>query len=195
MYVCTKHTSSPKISHGVDDCLCNFLSKGSSNPLNIPFLLTSSGRSRTVYYSGVCIAGNRSCIRMWWCFWKFQWFHRHNLWPWKLCGTKIQSWWGSCLSPYIQVKQPSWLTQTIIVSSCNYKLGNAETQVLHGLVKRWLEELKDDKEEALQAVFVFRVPIISTVNQISCSMYASANHIIDGFPSCQVKQFIRVTYY
>ncbi|EEE53705.1 hypothetical protein OsJ_00031 [Oryza sativa Japonica Group] len=61
-----------------------------------------------------------------------------------------------------------------------------ETQVLHGLVKRWLEELKDDKEEALQAVFVFRVPIISTVNQISCSMYASANHIIDGFPSCQV---------
>lgn len=64
--------------------------------------------------------------------------------------------------------------------------GNAETQVLHGLVKRWLEELKDDKEETLQAVFVFRVPIINSVNQISCNIYASANQIIDGFPSCQV---------
>lgn len=64
--------------------------------------------------------------------------------------------------------------------------GNAETQVLHGLVKRWLEELKDDKEETLQAVFVFRVPIINSVNQISCNIYASANKIIDGFPSCQV---------
>jgi hypothetical protein len=81
------------------------------------------------------------------------------------------------------------------LENCVVRRYSPETQVLHGLVKRWLEELKDDKEEALQAVFVFRVPIISTVNQISCSMYASANHIIDGFPSCQVKQFIRVTYY
>ncbi|KAL5221938.1 hypothetical protein ABZP36_026651 [Zizania latifolia] len=61
-----------------------------------------------------------------------------------------------------------------------------EMQVLHGLVKRWLEELKDDKEEALQAVFVFRGPLISSVSRISCSIYASANHIIDGFPSCQI---------
>ncbi|KAG8046251.1 hypothetical protein GUJ93_ZPchr0008g11731 [Zizania palustris] len=60
-----------------------------------------------------------------------------------------------------------------------------EMQVLHGLVKRWLEELKDDKEEALQAVFVFRGPLISSVSRISCSIYPSANHIIDGFPSCQ----------
>uniref|UniRef100_A0A0E0JD34 Uncharacterized protein n=1 Tax=Oryza punctata TaxID=4537 RepID=A0A0E0JD34_ORYPU len=72
------------------------------------------------------------------------------------------------------------------LENCVVRRYSPETQVLHGLVKRWLEELKDDKEEALQAVFVFRVPIISTVNQISCSMYASANHIIDGFPSCQI---------
>uniref|UniRef100_A0A0D9UVS6 Uncharacterized protein n=1 Tax=Leersia perrieri TaxID=77586 RepID=A0A0D9UVS6_9ORYZ len=78
-------------------------------------------------------------------------------------------------------------TDTICdLENCVVRRYSPEAQVLHGLVKRWLEELKDDKEEALQAVFVFRVPIISTVNQISCSIYASANHIIDGFPPCQI---------
>jgi len=64
--------------------------------------------------------------------------------------------------------------------------GTAETQVLHGLVKRWLEELKNDKEDTLQAVFVFRDPIIDSVKHIYCNLCASANQITDGFPPCQV---------
>lgn len=50
----------------------------------------------------------------------------------------------------------------------------------------WLEELKDDKEETLQAVFVFRDPIIDSVKHIHSNLYASANQITDGFPPCQV---------
>ena len=57
---------------------------------------------------------------------------------------------------------------------------------MHGLVKRWLEELNDDKEEMLQAVFMFRVPIIKSVNQISCNLHPVADQLIDGFPYCQV---------
>lgn len=72
------------------------------------------------------------------------------------------------------------------LENCVIRRYSPETQVLHGLVKRWLEELKDDKEDTLQAVFVFRVPIIKSVNQISCSIYPSVNQIIDGFPSCQI---------
>jgi hypothetical protein len=53
-------------------------------------------------------------------------------------------------------------------------------------VKRWLEELKDDKEDTLQAVFVFRDPIIDSVKHIYCNLYASSNQITDGFPPCQV---------
>jgi hypothetical protein len=64
---------------------------------------------------------------------------------------------------------------------------------LHGLVKRWLEELNDDKEETPQAVFVFRVPIIKSVNQISCNIYPAADQIIDGFPYCQVIEIIYAT--
>jgi hypothetical protein len=71
--------------------------------------------------------------------------------------------------------------------------GNAETQVLHGLVKRWLEELKDDMEETPQAVFLFRYPIINSVKHIYCNFYASANQITDGFPSCQVIKVIYTT--
>jgi hypothetical protein len=71
---------------------------------------------------------------------------------------------------------------------------NAETQVLNGLVKRWLEELNDDKEETLQAVFVFRVPIVKSVNQVSCNIYPAADQIIDGFPYCQVIGIIYATY-
>ncbi|KAL6626556.1 hypothetical protein ACP70R_030282 [Stipagrostis hirtigluma subsp. patula] len=71
------------------------------------------------------------------------------------------------------------------LENCVVRRYNPETQVLHGLVKRWLEELKDDKEETLQAVFVFRDAIVNSVKQIHCNLYASVNQIIDGFPSCQ----------
>ncbi|KAF7008709.1 hypothetical protein CFC21_023408 [Triticum aestivum] len=72
------------------------------------------------------------------------------------------------------------------LENCVVRRHSPETQVLHGLVKRWLEELKDDKEEMMQAVLVFRVPIIKSVNQVTCSIYPSANQIIDGFPYCQI---------
>ncbi|KAF7034993.1 hypothetical protein CFC21_045937 [Triticum aestivum] len=72
------------------------------------------------------------------------------------------------------------------LENCVVRRYSPETQVLHGLVKRWLEELKDDKEEMMQAVLVFRAPIIKSVNQVTCSIYPSANQIIDGFPYCQV---------
>uniref|UniRef100_A0ACD5YCY6 Uncharacterized protein n=2 Tax=Avena sativa TaxID=4498 RepID=A0ACD5YCY6_AVESA len=70
------------------------------------------------------------------------------------------------------------------LENCVVRRYSPETQVLNGLVKRWLEEL-NDKEETLQAVFVFRVPIITSVNQISCNIYPAADQVIDSFPYCQ----------
>ncbi|XP_051185457.1 uncharacterized protein [Lolium perenne] len=72
------------------------------------------------------------------------------------------------------------------LENCVVRRYSPETQVLNGLVKRWLEELNDDKEETLQAVFVFRVPIVKSVNQVSCNIYPAADQIIDGFPYCQI---------
>nr|XP_051207506.1 uncharacterized protein LOC127323400 [Lolium perenne] len=80
------------------------------------------------------------------------------------------------------------------LENCVVRRYSPETQVLNGLVKRWLEELNDDKEETLQAVFVFRVPIVKSVNQVSCNIYPAADQIIDGFPYCQVIGIIYTTY-
>ncbi|PAN31716.1 hypothetical protein PAHAL_5G439900 [Panicum hallii] len=79
----------------------------------------------------------------------------------------------------------SFVNRICDLENCVVRRYNPETQVLHGLVKRWLEELKDDMEETPQAVFLFRYPIINSVKHIYCNFYASANQITDGFPSCQ----------
>ncbi|XP_008655527.1 uncharacterized protein [Zea mays] len=79
----------------------------------------------------------------------------------------------------------SFVNRICDLENCVVRRYNPETQVLHGLVKRWLEELKDDKEDTLQAVFVFSDPIIDSVKHIYCNLYASANQITDGFPPCQ----------
>ncbi|WOL00955.1 hypothetical protein Cni_G09668 [Canna indica] len=57
--------------------------------------------------------------------------------------------------------------------------------LLHGLVKKWFQELKDVLEEPLQAVILFKNSIFSSVNQIHCNLFPSSTHMIDGFSSCQ----------
>ncbi|XP_034700147.1 uncharacterized protein LOC117925281 isoform X5 [Vitis riparia] len=64
-------------------------------------------------------------------------------------------------------------------------ISSADVCVLHGLVKRWLQDLKDDIEEPLQARFIFKTNLVGSVNQISCNFSISFNHITDGFSPCQ----------
>ena len=58
--------------------------------------------------------------------------------------------------------------------------------MLCGLIKGWLQELKDDMDEPFQARLVFKNSIFGSLNLISCSLSVSANHIIDEFSHCQV---------
>ncbi|KAK3204397.1 hypothetical protein Dsin_018443 [Dipteronia sinensis] len=48
-----------------------------------------------------------------------------------------------------------------------------DVKVLQGLVKRWLQDLKDDMEEPLQARFVFKSNLVDSMNQITCSFCQS----------------------
>lgn len=66
------------------------------------------------------------------------------------------------------------------------KCQTADSSVLCGLVKRWLHELRNDVEEPLQAIFLFKKSIVDSVKQISCYLTASSNQLIDGFIPCQV---------
>ena len=66
------------------------------------------------------------------------------------------------------------------------KLMFSGLQVLYGLGKRWFQELKDDKEVPLQAHFIFKTSLMSSLNQISCDLCASFNPRVDEFNHCQV---------
>ncbi|MBA0563619.1 hypothetical protein Golob_008591 [Gossypium lobatum] len=71
------------------------------------------------------------------------------------------------------------------LDNCSFQCCLPEIKVFHGLVKRWLQDLRDDMEEPLQAHFIFNSNLAGSVKQISCNLSASVNHIIDGFNPCK----------
>lgn len=62
----------------------------------------------------------------------------------------------------------------------------ADRWVLCGLVKRWLHEIRSDREEQFQAIFLFKDTIFGSLKQMTCNLSAAASQIVDGFISCQV---------
>ncbi|XP_068667051.1 uncharacterized protein [Aristolochia californica] len=60
-----------------------------------------------------------------------------------------------------------------------------DTWVLAGLVKRWVQELKDEDEDSRQVIFVFKNKLFGTTNQLCCNLFSFTNQIIDGFDPCQ----------
>ncbi|KAH6771968.1 hypothetical protein C2S51_010372 [Perilla frutescens var. frutescens] len=71
------------------------------------------------------------------------------------------------------------------LKNCSLQTCVPGLQVLYGLAKRWFQELKDDKAVPLQAYFIFKTSLISTLNKISCNLCASFNPIVDEFNYCQ----------
>nr|XP_043636142.1 uncharacterized protein LOC122607271 [Erigeron canadensis] len=61
----------------------------------------------------------------------------------------------------------------------------AEATVLCGLVKEWLQDLRNESEQ-LQARLNFKKNVFGSLNQICCNLFSSFNHIIDEFEPCQV---------
>ncbi|KAK0589549.1 hypothetical protein LWI29_015702 [Acer saccharum] len=71
------------------------------------------------------------------------------------------------------------------LDNCSFQTILPDVKVLQGLVKRWLQDLKDDIEEPLQVRFVFKSNLVGSVNQITCNLCSSVNQIDDGFSPCQ----------
>ncbi|XP_008797082.2 uncharacterized protein LOC103712357 isoform X2 [Phoenix dactylifera] len=71
------------------------------------------------------------------------------------------------------------------LENCVLRRYLSDSWVMCGIVKRWLKELKDDVEQPLKAVFLFKNTIVGSIDQIYCNLFASSNQIVDGFPSCQ----------
>ncbi|KNA05251.1 hypothetical protein SOVF_191470, partial [Spinacia oleracea] len=71
------------------------------------------------------------------------------------------------------------------LENCSFNAYLSNEQVLNGLAKRWLRELKEITEELLQAHFLFQRSIAGSVNRISCRLCNSINQIMDGFSPCE----------
>ncbi|XAR50419.1 hypothetical protein NMG60_11004739 [Bertholletia excelsa] len=71
------------------------------------------------------------------------------------------------------------------LENCSFHAYLPDTEVLNCLVKRWLQELKDDICEPLQAHLIFKSNIFNSVGLISCNLSASTTQIIDEFSPCQ----------
>ncbi|XVE63804.1 hypothetical protein DITRI_Ditri07aG0049700 [Diplodiscus trichospermus] len=71
------------------------------------------------------------------------------------------------------------------LDNCCFHSYLPEVNIFHGLVKRWLQDLRDDMEEPLQARFIFNNNLAGSLKRISCNLSASVNHMIDGFNPCK----------
>ncbi|KAL3818456.1 hypothetical protein ACJIZ3_004361 [Penstemon smallii] len=92
----------------------------------------------------------------------------------------------------------NFIEQISSLTNCSFRtyipeIESADVQVLSGLAKRWFQELKDDREEPIQARFVFKINLNSTLNQISCNLCPSCNAIDDGFIFCRVSSYLSLT--
>ncbi|CAL1390946.1 unnamed protein product [Linum trigynum] len=57
--------------------------------------------------------------------------------------------------------------------------------MFNGLTKRWLIDLRDEREEPLLARFNFRDSLVGDQNQILCCLSITVNQIVDDFSTCQ----------
>ncbi|KAG6424421.1 hypothetical protein SASPL_114839 [Salvia splendens] len=74
-----------------------------------------------------------------------------------------------------------FVKQICSLTNCSFQTCVPGLQVLYGLGKRWFQELKDDKVVPLQAHFIFKTSLMSSLNQISCDLCASFNPRVDEF--------------
>ncbi|TYK30260.1 uncharacterized protein E5676_scaffold344G00120 [Cucumis melo var. makuwa] len=68
---------------------------------------------------------------------------------------------------------------------CSLKLYLPDVRIFQSLVRRWLQDLKDDMKEPLLACFDFKENLIYSTNQITCNLYTTVTQMIDGFSTCQ----------
>ncbi|CAN6470482.1 unnamed protein product [Victoria cruziana] len=71
------------------------------------------------------------------------------------------------------------------LKNCVFDKYSWDDWVFSGFVKSWLQELKGDIEEPLKATFYFKNKIIDSGNHLSCNLFATAAHMVDGFVPCQ----------
>ncbi|CAF2356682.1 unnamed protein product [Brassica napus] len=86
---------------------------------------------------------------------------------------------------YTQEKTNRFLRCLSDLDNCSFQTCIPDGKSLRGLENKWLQDLKDDTGESLQAHFIFKRNLVGSVNKIFCNLSAATIQIVDGFKSCQ----------
>ncbi|KAG7554475.1 hypothetical protein ISN44_As11g007080 [Arabidopsis suecica] len=86
---------------------------------------------------------------------------------------------------YTQEKINRFLRCLSDLDNCSFQTCIPDGKSLHGLEMRWLQELKDDTGESLQAQIIFKSNIVGSVNKIFGNLTAATNQIVDRFSPCR----------
>ncbi|WZZ22914.1 hypothetical protein YC2023_124301 [Brassica napus] len=86
---------------------------------------------------------------------------------------------------YTQEKTNRFLRCLSDLDNCSFQTCIPDGKSLRGLENKWLQDLKDDTGESLQAQFIFKRNLVGSVNKIVCNLSAATNQIVDGFKPCQ----------
>ncbi|KAK9117762.1 hypothetical protein Sjap_016709 [Stephania japonica] len=78
-----------------------------------------------------------------------------------------------------------FVNSTSYLNNCTIQTHLPDTVGFCGLVKKWQRDLKDNPDELLQAVFLFKNDLAGSVNKIVCNLLATVNEINDGFELCK----------
>ncbi|XP_058731894.1 uncharacterized protein LOC131603557 [Vicia villosa] len=71
------------------------------------------------------------------------------------------------------------------LDNCSVQTYIADFRSFNGLVKRWLQLLKDDMDKPLLARLIFKDKLLDSVNHIFCNLLPPVNPITNGFSQCQ----------
>lgn len=86
---------------------------------------------------------------------------------------------------YTQEKTNRFLRCLSDLDNCSFQTCIPDGKSLRGLENKWLQDLKDDTGESLQAHFIFKRNLVGSVNKIFCNLKAATIQIADGFKPCQ----------
>ncbi|XP_047328128.1 uncharacterized protein LOC124931656 isoform X2 [Impatiens glandulifera] len=91
----------------------------------------------------------------------------------------------SCRTLAINEKINNFVDQICDLNNCSFCPYMSEPEVFHGLVRRWLQDLKGAMKEPLKARFNFKDAIFQSENMLCCNLFSSIDQIADGFSHIQ----------
>ncbi|KAH9288263.1 hypothetical protein KI387_032380, partial [Taxus chinensis] len=97
--------------------------------------------------------------------------------------TRVQ--WGSVTDSMLLEKIKTFTNSISEFENCTFRRVHRDHRSFCHLVKRWLQDMKDELEEPLQALFVFKDNVVESKNKVFCNLFPSIMHIEDKFRPCQ----------